>query len=94
VVPLDPDALATTRATAGAAAGLGATFLICFAGFVGATFASEGHFEPDFACGITISIESSLFFIGTFTCLIGVFPVASIFLFFEASMKASMPGIG
>jgi hypothetical protein len=81
-----------TRVTTGAAAGLGATFLIHFVSFARATFTSEGHFELDFAYGTTIFMESTFFFPGAIARLPGVFLAASIFLFFEASVTASVTG--
>jgi hypothetical protein len=88
---LDPNALAITRVATGGDTGLDAAFWIHFADFAGATFASEGHFEPDFAHGITIFMESNFLFPGAFTRLTDVFPTSSIFRFLEASVNASVP---
>jgi hypothetical protein len=91
-VPLDPDAPALTRATARAIAGLSAIFLVRFTGFTEVTSASEGHFKPVLVHGTTIFMASAFFFLDTFVCFTGVLLATSMFLFFEASVKASVSG--
>jgi hypothetical protein len=72
----------------------GTVFLLNFMDFSDATSVSDGCFRQPFHNDVAAFVVSTLFLLGAFECFSGAFPIASAFLFIEASVEASEPGTG
>jgi hypothetical protein len=92
--PLGPNAPIAMCVIVADATRQGTVFVLSFTGLAEATSTSDGHFRLVFPHGAAAFADSPFFFLDTLMRLVGAFPTASTFLFFEASMKASKPGTG
>jgi hypothetical protein len=89
-----PDALSVGRAVAPVEIARGTIFLLSFTGFTEATSVSDGRFKLIFPHGMEVFTISAFLFSGAFSHFIEAFPTKSVFLLFEATVKASEPGTG
>jgi hypothetical protein len=92
--PLGPDAPIAMRIVVAVVAGWDTVFLLGFTGLTEATSMSDGHFRLAFSHDADALADSPFLFPDALGHLTGAFPVASTFLFFKASVKASEPGTG
>jgi hypothetical protein len=89
-----PDAPSVPHAAVVEAIARGTVFLLSFVDFAGTTSMSDGRFRSVFPCGAEVFTACAPFFLGALKRFSEAFPVASIFLFFDASVEASEPGTG